>query len=81
MFHIPPRNPLICGQGAVPYLWSGPWARGAGPRARSIGMEQHLGRKSKGFWGAWNKIPAGALGGEVFGQTHIILSDLAHRGT
>ena len=56
---------------------TGPGARSASPRARSIGMEQRPGRKSKGFWGVWNKIPAAALGEEVFGRSHIHI----HSGT
>jgi len=50
---------------------TGPRTRGAGPRARSKGMEQRLGRKSKGFWKVWNKIPAGGPRGEVLGRTHM----------
>ena len=50
---------------------TGPGARAAGPRARSIGMEQRLGRKSKCFWTVWNKSPAGAPRGDFFGRSHM----------
>ena len=67
----PPENRRLAAKALLHAYGRGPRARRAGPGARSIGMEQRLGRKSKGFWGVWNKIPAGAPRGEVFGRSHM----------
>ena len=72
---MPPRNPLICGQGTVPYLWNGPRGSLRGPKARSIGMEQRLGSKSKGFRGDMEQNPGRSPKGGVFRNRHNVLKD------
>ena len=55
----------------------GPFKGPRGPFKGPRPGERRLGHKSNGFWGVWNKIPAGAPRGEVFGRTHLkIISEL-----
>jgi len=50
--------------------------RALGPRSGPQGPFHWYGTapwpQINGFWGIWNKIQAGTLGGEVFGQTQIV---------
>ena len=45
----PPETLRFAAKALFHAYGTGPGARRAGPKARSIGMEQRLGRKSKGF--------------------------------